>query len=157
MRLWLGDATIKKFEKFILSVLNDKRGWAFGCPWTSAESEDECNWKVYLKEPSAIKRIGGSENLSVTIMNTEGAKTTYFNLKNWLTVPEKLQDSYSLKDYRTYLVLHEFGHAMCNYNGHPNNSKSPIAPIMSQQTKGLKNGQAKNIWPLDYEKKKCFL
>lgn len=153
MHVWFGDAEIKKYITFILSVLNNKKGWNFGLPWILTENEEESNWKIFLKQPSEIKRSGGSENLSVTFMG-KFPRVTYFNFKNWFEVPIKLKD-YTLKDYRTYLVLHEFGHALCNYNGHPNNSKTLLAPIMSQQTKGLRNGQKKNIWPLKYEKARC--
>lgn len=75
---------------------------------------------------------------------------TYFSVANWTNVPRPLID-YSVEDYRTYLVMHEAGHALGL--DHEKCTATPAkAPIMLQHTKGL-NGCFKNIWPLESEKK----
>lgn len=127
-------------QKFFLSVINDDRSW--GPKWLPTESTAKADWTVSMES-----NIGP---LSLTYMAVQPRHTS-FNLKNWTLVPKPLQGLYSVKDYRTYVINHELGHVL----GHDHASLSEPtleAPIMIQQTKGLK-GFSKNIWPLESEKR----
>lgn len=84
--------------------------------------------------------------LSVTFMSTR--PKTFFSLENWTQVPRPIQFIYSKHDYRTYVVLHECGHALGL--GHKSLIPNEKVPIMYQATKGIGNS-FKNIWPLQKE------
>lgn len=136
-------------EKFFMSIINDERSW--GPKWSVVHTIDHADWSVSLES-----NIGP---LSLTYMAVE-PRHTAFNLNNWTFVPGPLKGLYSVKDYRTYVINHELGHVLGHdhYKG-PSGPKGPLgpkaataAPIMIQQTKGLK-GFSKNVWPLNSEKK----
>lgn len=86
--------------------------------------------------------------LSVTYMLTK-PRVTYFSYDNWTRVPEPVRDQYTRGEYRTYLVLHECGHALGLH--HASGRPGAPVPIMQQASKGLL-GTTKNVWPLATEK-----
>jgi hypothetical protein len=156
MKVWF-DANLSNQKNFFLDVLNDPRAW--NRPWTRALTKKEANWIVYLKSSNFIdSKTCTSQScfkgLSVTLMD-ENPRITYFNETNWNNVPMPLQGLYTLEDYRTYVILHECGHAVFSLD-HPHKIKPGLCPIMVQQTKGLPIGTLKNIWPLELEKKKAL-
>jgi hypothetical protein len=120
-------------KKFILDTLY--RGWPLS----------PNGYHVSLQNQRDIDSVPGMLGLSMTNMQT---KQIFFSLENWERVPAPLQSIYTIKEYRTYLVLHEFGHALGL--GHRPKALGPDAPIMMQQTLGLK-GLRPNVWPLPYE------
>lgn len=139
-----------------MSVLNDPRAWPFS--WTRTFDEGQSNWTVRLEDRNQIAEETGDldvnneiEGLSVTFMRRK-PRETLFSAENWTSVPGPLRPfKYSKEEYRTYLILHECGHALGL--GHARCSGGQ-APIMLQQTKGLNSGQqmcTKNIWPLARE------
>lgn len=125
------------------------------------------HWIAVKAPRTYIQSIGGDIKLSATIMSDpkQGPRTTFFNLENWNKLPEPLKGLYSLMDYRQYLVLHEFGHALASLDHPPKKTlhNNSYAPIMYQQTRGLDvpyDGQIiklkKNLWPLLHERQLFF-
>jgi len=154
--------------QFILKTLNDPRAFNYGT-WYETKRETMAHWKITKASSAYIESIGGSKHLSATVMSDpkEGGRLTLFNAENWNNLPEplKMNERYSLEEYRQYLVLHEFGHALASLR-HPNKNKfknGQYAPLMYQQTLGLKIKQdsetivlKKNVWPLLNERKLFF-
>jgi hypothetical protein len=111
------------------------------------------NWTISLETPdyinSFLSRKSGplQYGLSITMMS-ESPRVTYFSFQNWTHRPETLPN-YTRQEYRTYLVLHECGHALGLGHSH---CKGGPAPIMHQQTRGNKTC-TKNTWPLAFEKR----
>lgn len=121
--------------------------------WAVTDDPSKSSWTIAFRDPQFIKGLYGDANFSVTDMRS-WPRVTYFNIKNWFHVPEPLitlRHSYTLKEYRTYLINHEFGHAVGSLD-HPKAYKIGPAPIMHQHTAGLLKGQTKNVWPLPSEK-----
>jgi len=123
-------------KKFLLHILNDPRSW--GIPVTETDDFEDAEWYVFLHTGSYIHsryhhlnpEITGK--LSVTDRrNPRDGIVTIFNLENWSTVPGAFNGD--LNQYRTYLINHEFGHALGR--GHATCRSGP-APVMVQQTKG---------------------
>jgi hypothetical protein len=77
-------------------------------------------------------------------------RETLFSFQNWSDVPSKLV-GYTKKDYRTYVILHECGHALGL--GHEGRKDFQSVPIMFQQTRGI-GRSIKNLCPLKSELKK---
>lgn len=141
--------------EFIMSVLNDERAWPFR--WRRSMNASMSNWSISLETSHYIDvHISGApgsrtsgplqNGLSVTMMRKR-PRETYFSMTNWTHVPGTLPD-YTRKEYRTYLVLHECGHALGL--GHKSCKGTGPVPIMHQQTRGNKEC-SKNIWPLAFE------
>lgn len=143
--------------QFFMNILNDARSWPFH--WTITTRPSEANWTVRLETHQQImKETNDYDNndivgLSVTFM-TRKPRETLFSFENWTNVPEALRPfQYTRIDYRTYLILHECGHALGLQ--HARCTGGP-APIMLQQTRGLSSGLqvcTKNLWPLASEMK----
>jgi len=139
-------------KQFVLSTLNDRRAWPV--KWIETHNAQLANWNVVLESQQFIddnfpSRING---LSVTqsranVRQGPHAPKTFFSYTNWSEVPLKLRGKYNIHEYRTYVVLHECGHALGL--GHRECTGGP-APIMLQQTRGIKEC-TKNLWPLDIE------
>lgn len=156
MKVWF-DVNLAKESNFFLDILNDSRAWNIGV-WTKTRDKKKADWIVYLKSTEFIDKMTCSSKscftgFSVTLMDVS-PRITYFNLENWTNVPIHLIN-YSIRDYKTYLILHEFGHAICSLD-HPRKIINGPCPIMVQQTRGLPEGTTKNLWPLASEKKKAY-
>jgi hypothetical protein len=156
MKVWF-DVNLAKESTFFLNVLNDPRAWNIG-HWTKTNQKKNADWIVYLKSTEYIDMLTCTSKscftgFSVTLMD-ENPRVTLFNFENWTNVPKNLKN-YSVNDYRTYLILHEFGHAICSLD-HPRKIVFGPCPIMVQQTRGLPEGTTKNLWPLELEKKKAL-
>jgi len=120
--------------------------------WVETRSLQASDWAVELASSQTISELApGLPGLSVTMMSYK-PRLTMFNYENWMRVPAAAPKEYSLAQYRTYLILHECGHALGL--GHPRasvrNSHGPC-PVMVQQTRGIGHLQP-NIWPLDSER-----
>jgi hypothetical protein len=83
---------------------------------------------------------GKQVRFSITTQNRNNPPTIYINANNWLYgIPES---ELSLKNYRTYVIEHEFGHAL-SYDHQPCNNKTAvngICPVMYQSTVGCPTG-----------------
>jgi hypothetical protein len=135
-----------------MNTLNDRRAWPLH--WYQTLNASQSNWNISLETqnfidsyyPSSISGLSVTEHRDLRATGPQAPKT-YFSYENWTSVPKTLR--YSLHEYRTYVLLHECGHALGQ--GHRRCTGGP-APIMLQQTRGL--GECtKNIWPLEKELK----
>lgn len=118
--------------QFIHTVLNHE--WSWGVPFVKAHKSDSDTivMKVPGKEIDTLfekhKQLHG---LSVCDRGSTPIKI-YLRKENWDAIPP-LSGYRNLDDYRIYLVLHEFGHALgydhavCRGSGYP-------ADVMQQQT-----------------------
>lgn len=154
---------------FVLAVLNDQRAW--GHVWTLAEERSVADWIVTLESqwfieseierhrgPSAWPSVTINSGLSVTFMR-ELPRRSFLSYENWTSVPKPVAHIYSLSEYRTYLVLHECGHSLglqhsrCRSPRGGLHARSAPAPVMMQQTRGLR-ACSPNPWPRPYERRK---
>jgi hypothetical protein len=146
---------------FVLAVLNDNRAWDH--TWTLAETRAAADWIVALEDQTFIERriaermtpsrrrsVTLNSGLSVTFMR-ETPRRSLLSFQNWSTVPRPVAGVYSPEAYRTYLVLHECGHALGLQ--HSRCRSGSRAPVMMQQTRGLRQC-TQNPWPLAYERSK---
>jgi len=140
-------------KRLFLRILNDSKAWPYH--WHIAlhpdEGPDGADWSVSLETRDYIHQATREEkyqNLSVTFMKSPSNRMahTMFDLTNWTRVPDALRGEYSVKEYRTYVVLHECGHALGIRKHSLCRNDKTKASIMQQQTLGLK-GCTKNVWP----------
>lgn len=141
----------KKTEiDFILNVLNDQRSW--GIP-VKRSFDQNYDWVVFLDDSFTIQRQYpslGKTALSVTDSTDphQYGIITIFNIDNWETIPiaAKRSGFESLEQYRTYLINHEFGHAIGHGHSRCSGIDGALAPVMLQQTKGTGNC-IPCVWP----------
>ena len=150
--------------QLIESVLNDEKGYG-----KIAQFEIVCNPLTYFYEsntsnsiivygklsPKEIKKALPFEKaihkMSFTYLY-EKPPIIVFNKKNWNTLPKTyrasfpadIPDSQLKSRYRTYLINHEFGHAMSLLH---EKSDAKTCPVMYQHTLGVGHCQHDSIWP----------
>jgi hypothetical protein len=136
------------FARAVESTLSDPRSWGHGGAMSfqrvgvAAAAAGRYDFKVALISP-------GSMEVFCPGVGTGGYTSCRYsdraviNLARWTTaVPDYQGD---VATYRLYVVNHEVGHAL----GHHHEfcaGPGQIAPVMQQQTLGLK-GCVKNAWP----------
>ncbi len=130
------------FARFVLTTLNDRRGWGRGGRLTFARTDGTPDMRVILASPTTSAELCRPlVTLGRVSCGTAGrAVLTYFR---WVTGTPDYGDDRT--GYRRYLVNHEVGHLL-GYRHEPCPGKGRRAPVMQQQTKGLK-GCTKNSWP----------
>jgi hypothetical protein len=137
------DVDPARFAEFVMSTLNDPRGWTHD-DWTFARTDDEAaaDVIVVLASPSTSAAMCRPLVTGGRLSCREGRRT----ILTWYRWVNGTQDyGEDRTAYRTYVVNHEVGHFL----GHGHQQcpgRGELAPVMMQQTKGLK-GCLPNPWP----------
>jgi hypothetical protein len=130
------------FATFVMDTLNDPRSWGHDGSRTFARTDGAYDVRVVLASPETSRGMCRPlETLGrLSCHSGDAAVLTYYR---WVdAIPDYGKDR---TGYRHYVVNHEVGHALghghvsCPGRGRP-------APVMMQQTKGLK-GCEPNPWP----------
>jgi hypothetical protein len=128
----------------MVAVLDDDRGWrstdhvAFRLVPVGTRTD----LHAYLATPATTDRLC-APLLTRGQVSCQNGRRVVLNAARWVHgAPTFGRDT---AGYRRYLVNHEFGHAL----GHPHvgcPGRGRLAPVMLQQTKGLRGCRA-NPWP----------
>tara|TARA_Y100000389_G_C17365178_1_gene465907 strand:- start:357 stop:863 length:507 start_codon:yes stop_codon:yes gene_type:complete len=139
----------KKYKNEVNEYLQDERGWVSkGYKFKQVHNNPKI--EVYFKTNEEIKEIfkgiARLHDLSVTDRGSNPIKI-YFNINNWENPPKayETESNNRLKQYREYLVQHEFGHAI-GYNHHHYKKKYSNCPVMLQQSKYTEPYCKANSW-----------
>ena len=150
-------------QNFVMRVLtNRKRGFgrAFGFCFGSANSSNPMRIKdthnPYFDRTVILFKLGSDRIKRMYPRNTDihGMSFTYvhkspciivFNADNWARKPGKFKESQD--DYLTYLINHEFGHAL-GIHEHQTHTKE-LCHLMYQQTRGTEKCSKTHIYPTD--------
>jgi hypothetical protein len=132
------------FAKFVLATLNDKRSWTENGRRTFARTDDaDADIDVVLASPAKSASMCLPLRTFGKLSCRSDAHTAVLTYYRWVkAIPEY---SGNHDGYRRYVVNHEVGHVL----GHEHEycaGKGKLAPVMMQQTKGLK-GCRPNPWP----------
>ena len=132
----------QRFAQFVFATLNDPHSWGHGGKMTFARTDGPPNFRVVLASPATSAGMCAPMNTGGTLSCHNG-NAAILTIYRWVHgTPDY---GANLLGYRHYLVNHEVGHWLGH--GHemcPGPGK--VAPVMMQQTKGLK-GCAQNPWP----------
>lgn len=125
------------------AVLGDPRGWtAAGAHLLQRVAEDP-DYRIRLTSPETTDRLCSPLNTGGRLSCRNGHNVV-LNAWRWVNGAAGYRDD--LTGYRTYLINHEFGHALGNSHVACPGDGLP-APVMLQQTKSL-DGCAPNPWPV---------
>jgi hypothetical protein len=129
------------FARFALATLNDDRSWAHD-GYRFARTDGAADVRLVLASPDTSARLCLPLR-TFGRLSCHSGDVTVLTVYRWVKgIPEYGKD---LTGYRRYVVNHEVGHALGH--GHltcPGSGRR--APVMMQQTKGLK-GCRPNSWP----------
>ena len=108
---------------------------AHGVDWTAflLAFREGCGYEIEL-ETSCYNPIYGPD----------AEPRVFINLARWVRGAVPFQGD--IGSYRQYLINHEVGHAIGYQHHEPCDENGGLAPVMMQQTKGLK-GCLPNSWP----------
>ncbi len=129
------------FAGFVMDTVNDQRSWAHD-GYTFARTDGDADVTIVLASPDTSARLCRPLQTNGTLSCRNGTRVI-FTWYRWVNGQEDYASDPT--GYRHYLVNHEVGHFLGHgHVGCPGPGKP--APVMMQQTKGLK-GCAPNSWP----------
>ena len=141
------------FEDFRLKVketLNDERGWTrLGVKFVEVTEGQDLN--VVLSDPASLEGYNGY--CSWYLSCTSSVNEIILNDVRWREgTEETVAGNMSQRDYQHMVVNHEMGHWLGHYSHIEScDVDGGVAPIMLQQSTGLRNCGSFNPWPLDSE------
>ena len=130
--------------RIIQGILDDQRSWRGSGDWRFelVSSPKRADIHAYLATPATTDKLC-APLLTRGSYSCQNQKSVVFNAKRWASGAKSYGTN--VTGYRRYLVNHEFGHTLGrNHVGCP--GKGRRAPVMMQQTKGLRGCRA-NSWP----------
>ena len=146
-------ANFSDFRQKVAETLNDSRGWVrAGLKFVEVESGQDVN--VILSDPASL---GATPGCGADLSCTTWANQVIINDVRWRegTEPSRAAGM-SKRDYQHMVVNHEMGHWLGHY-AHiegctaENGFIDGPAPIMLQQSTGLRGCISFNAWPLESE------
>ena len=144
---------VADFEDFRLNVaetLGDERGWMrMGLRFVEVTDGQDLN--IILSNPWNLEGYNGY--CSAELSCTSGLNEVIINDVRWREGTDATaQGGMSIRDYQHMVVNHEMGHWLGHYSHiEACDVDGGTAPIMLQQSTGLRNCGAFNPWPLDDE------
>lgn len=124
-------------------VLTDRRGWTASGEHSLARVDSDSDIRVLLATPKTVDTLCAPLDTGGRLSCRNG-QLVVLNAWRWFNGAPAYGDN--LRDYRRYLISHEFGHALGNPHVECPGAER-LAPVMMQQTKGLGDCVA-NPWPI---------
>lgn len=144
-------ADFEDFRNKVAETLNDSRGWVRG-NFKFVEVSEGQDLNIVLSDAASLDGYNGY--CSSTLSCTSGYNEVIINDERWREGTDVTTGAgmMSLRDYQNMVVNHEVGHWLGHYQHTEACSiDGGVAPIMLQQSTGLRNCGAFNPWPLDEE------
>lgn len=132
--------------RMVDATLGNPMSWtADGSVAFKRVDSEEPTFRVSLTSPITVRANCGYDiELESSCYNSSTGRV-YLNLARWIRGARSFQGD--IGSYRQYLVNHEVGHAI----GHPQHEPCPkdgaLAPIMMQQSFGVRNGDIHRLDP----------
>lgn len=144
-------ANFEDFRNKVAETLNDSRGWVrAGLKFVEVSEGQDLN--IVLSDPASLEGYNGY--CSGELSCTSGYNEVIINDNRWREGTDATTGSglMSQRDYQIMVVNHEMGHWLGHYQHIEDCAVSGgVAPIMLQQSTGLRSCGAFNPWPLDDE------
>ena len=143
-------ADFEDFRAKVSETLNDARGWVrAGLKFVEVTDGQDLN--IILSDAVSLEGYNGY--CSGSLSCTSGFNEVIINDERWrLGTAETVNGGMSTRDYQNMVLNHEVGHWLGHYQHvEACDVAGGVAPIMLQQSTGLRNCGAFNPWPLDSE------
>ncbi|MBR3257036.1 DUF3152 domain-containing protein [Candidatus Saccharibacteria bacterium] len=141
-------ADYEDFRVKVKETLSDPRGWTrAGLRFVEVQSGQDVN--IILSDAEHLDATGGcSGDLSCTTFNNE----VIINDLRWREGTDASRGAgMGTRDYQHMVVNHEMGHWLGHYNHVEKCENGGPAPVMLQQSTGLRGCDSFNAWPLESE------
>jgi len=141
-------ADFTDFRAKVNETLNDKRGWS-RANLRFVEVKSGYDLTVVLSDGAHLDFPGCSSALSCTDSNRN---YVIINDERWRTGTEASRaNNMNQRDYQHMVVNHEMGHWLGHHAHATGCSSGGPAPLMLQQSTGLRGCSSMNAWPLKEE------
>ena len=146
-------ANFSDFKTKVAETLNDSRGWVrAGLKFVEVTSGQDLN--IILSDPASL---GATPGCGAELSCTTWANQVIINDVRWREGTESSRaGGMGTRDYQHMVVNHEMGHWLGHYAHiegctEENGFIGGPAPIMLQQSTGLRGCTSFNAWPLESE------
>ncbi|MDO4527919.1 MAG: DUF3152 domain-containing protein [bacterium] len=142
------EADIDECAKRVQETLGDERGWKnAGLKFSPVTHGQDVN--IILSDAASLDGISGcSGDLSCTTFNNE----VIINDLRWREGTEASRKAgMETRDYQHMVINHEMGHWLGHYAHVEKCENGGPAPVMLQQSTGLRGCESFNAWPLEEE------
>lgn len=143
-------ADFEDFRAKVAETLGDARGWArMGLKFVEVSEGQDVN--IVLSDAASLEGYNGY--CSGSLSCTSGLNEVIINDERWREgTAETMTGGMTIRDYQNMVVNHEMGHWLGHYaHLEACEADGGVAPVMLQQSTGLRNCRAFNPWPLDSE------
>ena len=145
------EANFEEFRAKVTETLSDARGWMrAGLKFVEVSEGQDLN--IILSDPASLEGYNGY--CSGELSCTSGYNEVIINDVRWREGTDATTGAglMNLRDYQTMVINHEVGHWLGHYQHvEACSDDGGVAPIMLQQSTGLRNCGGFNPWPLDEE------
>lgn len=141
------EASLEDFRAKIAETLSDKRGWSQILAFKEVQTGADVQF--ILSDPASLDATPGcSGDLSCTNWSNQ----VIINDVRWREGTEASRAAgMSTRDYQHMVINHELGHWLGHYEHETSCPNGGPAPIMLQQSTGLRGCDSFNAWPLKSE------
>lgn len=142
-------ADVSDFRTKVAETLNDARGWTRAGLSFTETTGDDYDLIIALSDAATLDTIAGcSGDLSCTTWHNQ----VIINDLRWRGGTTASNEAgMGQRDYQHMVVNHEVGHWLGHYAHIESCPNGGPAPIMLQQSTGLRGCDSFNAWPLDDE------
>ncbi|WP_344735159.1 DUF3152 domain-containing protein [Nocardioides fonticola] len=130
------------FARIVDGVLSDPRGWTALSDHSVKRVSSNADYRIRLASPDTTDTLCSPLDTGGRLSCRNGDNVV-LNAWRWANGARSYRGD--LGDYRSYMINHEFGHAL-GYGHRMCPRAGARAPVMVQQTKGL-GGCVANPWP----------
>ena len=133
------------FAAAVDATLADPASWTGQGRWSlQRNSTNDADFVIRLATPATVDKVCATVGLDTRgYVSCRAGKLVMINLDRWLKAVPDYRGN--VASYRQYVINHEVGHAL-GYGHHACPGQGRLAPVMQQQTFGLK-GCVANGWP----------
>ena len=141
------EADLEDFRAKVAETLSDSRGWAQILAFKEVQSGADVH--IILSDAASLAATAGcSADLSCTTWSNQ----VIINDLRWREGTEARRNAgMSTRDYQHMVINHEMGHWLGHYAHVESCENGGPAPIMLQQSTGLRGCDSFNAWPLASE------
>lgn len=133
------------FAAAVDATLADPASWTGQGRWSlQRNSTNDADFVIRLATPATVDKVCATVGLDTRgYVSCRAGKLVMINLDRWLKAVPDYRGN--VASYRQYVINHEVGHEL-GYGHHACPGQGRLAPVMQQQTFGLK-GCVANGWP----------
>ena len=141
------EADVEDFKTKVAETYKDQRGWSQIAVFK--EVTEDPDFYVILSDAASLDATPGcSGELSCTTWSDQ----VIINDLRWREGTEASRNAgMSTRDYQHMVVNHETGHWLGHYAHEEKCDAGGPAPVMLQQSTGLRGCDSFNAWPLEFE------